>query len=557
MIKLREVKLGDICELKYGKALKKGDRLGGDIPVYGSGGIVGYHNEALTKKPTLVVGRKGSIGEVYYASGASWTIDTAYYIDFDTEEIEIKWFEKLLKSLNLQRLNKSAAIPGLNRRDIYSLKILVPTDKKDQIRIAKVLGNVEELIKQREESIALADEFLKMKFLEMFGDLAINDRKWPKYSGEEYCIHITVGVVVRPASYYVGEGIIALRSLNVKPNKIDTSDVVYFSAESNNNKLSKSKLNEGDVVIVRTGNTGRAAVVSKELEGSNCIDLIIAKPNQKIVASLFLSHFFNSERGKSIVTSKQVGGIHKHFNAGALKQLSIPIPPIESQNQFASIVQQTEKLKAYYQQSLDELNNLYGSLSQRAFNGELDISGVEIKEELIKVAEKELKKPAPFLSYEELMKPDQRDQEKQADPIGVYSMKDLRTSEFQEYLDSLIDEKYKNKEYNNETALFLTWANNASILQDIDTPEIGDPENARLESVIDRLRASKKPFSFEEFWSLVNNAVDEEVEYEDIKEVVFTWLNASHPWLSQVFDEQDKSIKITAPTPIPDETSQV
>jgi type I restriction enzyme S subunit len=90
--------------------------------------------------------------------------------------------------------------------------------------------------------------------------------------------------------------------------------------------------------------------------------------------AIYLTYFFNSDIGKRIVTSKEVGGIQKHFNIGAIKALKIPVPPIELQNRFAQIVEKTDVLKTQYQQSLHELEDLYGSLSQKAFRGELTIN---------------------------------------------------------------------------------------------------------------------------------------------------------------------------------------
>jgi hypothetical protein len=186
-------------------------------------------------------------------------------------------------------------------------------------------------------------------------------------------------VVIKPASHYVDEGVIALRSLNIKPNRIDLSNLVYFSNSANESLLSKSILNEGDVVFVRTGLTGTAAIIPKELDGCNCIDLIITRPKENLINPRYLVFFFNSDIGKRIVSSNEVGGIQKHFNVSALKKLKIPIPPIELQNQFATIVEKVESLKKEYEASLQELENMYGTLSQKAFKGELNLSKVNLK----------------------------------------------------------------------------------------------------------------------------------------------------------------------------------
>ncbi len=298
----------------------------------------------------------------------------------ENQTLYIYYYLKAIES-DIARLGVGSTFTAITQKDLSGIKIPIPEDVNDQKRISTILSKAEKLIAQRKETIKLLDEFLKSVFLDMFGDPVRNEKGWEKYNGEQYSLKISVGVVIKPASYYVDKGVIALRSLNIKPNKILLNDIVYFSEEAHLNVLSKSRLKEGDVVIVRTGATGTAAVVTKELNDVNCIDLIIVRPDITIVNPLYLSWFFNSDRGKQIVFSKEVGGIQKHFNIGEIKKLAIPIPYIGLQNKFASIVEKAEILKQQYNSSLQELKNLYGSLSQRAFKGELDLSKVPIEEE--------------------------------------------------------------------------------------------------------------------------------------------------------------------------------
>ena len=132
------VKLGDVCQFNYGNSLPSRNRISGDINVYGSNGIVGTHTKALTEGPTIVIGRKGSIGEVHYSSEGCWPIDTTYYIENKSIECDIFWLSFCLKSLDLNELNKAAAVPGLNREDAYKIKIPFPPLPEQQ-RIASRL----------------------------------------------------------------------------------------------------------------------------------------------------------------------------------------------------------------------------------------------------------------------------------------------------------------------------------------------------------------------------------------------------------------------------------
>ena len=276
-----------------------------------------------------------------------------------------------LRTISMDRITKkTTGLDAITFEDLAKIRIPIPP-LKDQMHIAAILVRSEKLIAKRKESIKALDEFLKSTFLEMFGDPVRNEKGWVTYSGNDYSDLLTVGVVIRPASYYTEKGIIALRSLNIKPNRIDLNNLVFFSEESSNGVLSKSILKEGDVLIVRTGVTGTAAVVPKELDGVNCIDLIIVRPKKDMLNPYYLAFLLNSERGKRLVTSKEVGGIQKHFNIGAIKDISFPFPPVTLQNKFAAIVAKVELMKVKYNESLIEMEKLYGSLSQRAFRGEL------------------------------------------------------------------------------------------------------------------------------------------------------------------------------------------
>src|SRR5689334_1587769 len=92
-------RLGEICDFTYGSGLPTHERQQGPISVYGSNGIVDYHNKALTNGPTIIIGRKGSIGEVHFSPEPCWPIDTTYYIEKPKLDVNLDWLVYLLRSL--------------------------------------------------------------------------------------------------------------------------------------------------------------------------------------------------------------------------------------------------------------------------------------------------------------------------------------------------------------------------------------------------------------------------------------------------------------------------
>jgi type I restriction enzyme S subunit len=130
--------LGAIISIEYGESLpgiKREDS--GKVPVYGSNGIVGYHSKAITNAPALIIGRKGSVGAIQISKVPCHPIDTAYFFD-NFENLDCMFIFYLLTSLKLDSLDKSTAIPGLNRNDAYNLLVGLPPLAEQHRIVAKV-----------------------------------------------------------------------------------------------------------------------------------------------------------------------------------------------------------------------------------------------------------------------------------------------------------------------------------------------------------------------------------------------------------------------------------
>ncbi|HRH72280.1 restriction endonuclease subunit S [Zoogloea sp.] len=114
------IRLDSMLELAYGKALKSDARKLGDVPVYGSGGITGWHDAPLVNTPSVVVGRKGTVGSLYWESRPFFPIDTVFYVKTSKP---LSYIYYLLQTLGLSEMNTDAAVPGLNRENVYRLKV--------------------------------------------------------------------------------------------------------------------------------------------------------------------------------------------------------------------------------------------------------------------------------------------------------------------------------------------------------------------------------------------------------------------------------------------------
>ena len=130
--------LGEVVEINYGKGLPERIRKDGNINVFGSNGIIGYHNIALTEGETLIIGRKGTVGAVHLSDTACWPIDTTYFVDNFPLGLDARYIFYFLNSQDLTQLDRSTAVPGINRDDLYGILLpLAPSDEQSRI-IAKI-----------------------------------------------------------------------------------------------------------------------------------------------------------------------------------------------------------------------------------------------------------------------------------------------------------------------------------------------------------------------------------------------------------------------------------
>ncbi len=184
---------------------------------------------------------------------------------------------------------------------------------------------------------------------------------------------ISVGIVVTPAAYYADEGVLAIRGLNVRAMNFDFSDVRSISEEGHQIHL-KSELYEGDLVVVRTGDPGTTSVITANLKGTNCVDLvIIRRPSD--ASSRFLGWFLNSDAARVQYALGTEGALQMHFNVETTKEVTVALPPHEEQIEIACYIDrwlrwENERFEMV-EQSIDLLEEYRAALITSAVTGQL------------------------------------------------------------------------------------------------------------------------------------------------------------------------------------------
>ncbi len=164
------VELGEVCSFEYGKSLPKNDRNEGGFPVMGSNGRCGFHDSFLVKGPAIIIGRKGSAGEVIWEELDCFPIDTTYFAEpKNADQISKEYLYYLLKQIDLTQLKGGAGIPGLNRNDAYRVKIFLPK-LEEQKKIVAEIETEQKSVEAARELIAKHEVKIEERISELWGN---------------------------------------------------------------------------------------------------------------------------------------------------------------------------------------------------------------------------------------------------------------------------------------------------------------------------------------------------------------------------------------------------
>lgn len=276
----------------------------------------------------------------------------------------------------LRSKTTGATIPHISRRALDNLE--VPVISIDaQLHIARLLTKAESLISRRKESLRLLDEYLKSTFLEMFGDPVRNEKGWEQVQLSNVCLKIGSGATPKGGKEsYHKEGISLIRSLNVHNDEFIYEDLAFID-ENQANELKNVTVEKNDVLLNITGaSVARCCIVPEIVLPARVNQHVsIIRPIIDILNPFFLSRLFTSPNYqiKLVKDAKSNGATREAITKEEIEKMNLIAPPIKLQTQFAQIVEKTEALKVQYRESLRELENLYGSLSQRVWRGEVEI----------------------------------------------------------------------------------------------------------------------------------------------------------------------------------------
>lgn len=456
----------------------------------------------------ILIGRYGaSVGKIL--TGLAGAYNVAIIKTIPNEElISKRYLYYVLTGTEFQNfiltIGARAAQAGFNKTDLSYFKLHLPSLKEQQ-KIVALLDKSELIVNLREKSIIQVDNLIKFLFIKYFGD-PFSQKSVNSKTIKDVSKRITYGFT-KPMPHHE-RGIPIITAKNVLHNELDFENVHYTDEVSFEELTDKCKPKNGDILIVKDGVTlGRTAMVRTDEVFciSQAVTLLIPKRDK--VLPKYILYYLLSDSVQNRIKAMAKGNAMPHLQITEFARFPIPLPEIDLQKKFISIIEHLESIKNNLSISLNELRNLNISLCQKAFKGELEIVEKVFLEGTIKVE--------PKIS-------------------GEVVVIDKINKELEEF--------HKNQPHTG-------------------APDEIDNKIRQLEAEL-KLRGEipfwdeyvkyrivkgkfKDPFTFDELWVEITKFPFETVpEYDEVATLLFKWLSEENANICQQFNESTKQIEL-------------
>ncbi|WP_452223642.1 restriction endonuclease subunit S [Lacinutrix chionoecetis] len=362
--------LDEVAKIKYGKDHKKLND--GEIPCFGSGGLMRKVDEILYDKSSVLIPRKGTLSNLFFIEEPFWTVDTLFYTIIDENEIIPKYFFYKLKTINLADLNVGSAVPSLTTAVLNQLEIDIPKDIKEQKAIANVLTAFDDKIENLRAQNQTLEQTAQTIFKEWFGkyqigdelpegwrvgtlgDIAFNHSKSFKFT-EEDVVFVNTGDVSEGQFLHANK--VSPQGLPGQAKKaIELYDILYSEIRPKNKRFAFVDFDTSNYVV-----STKFMIIRPKDDFSSHILYLILK-NQDTVNE------FN-------VIAESRSGTFPQITFDSISDFPVNIPTKEFQNKFEKILRPLMEKERVNHQQIQTLTQTRDALLPKLMRGEIRVNG--------------------------------------------------------------------------------------------------------------------------------------------------------------------------------------
>lgn len=359
-------RLGDIATYINGYPFKPEDRGLTGLPIIriqdltGNSYDLGFYNGNYPERIEIndgdvLISWSASLGVYIWNKGKALLNQHIFKVAFDKCEVNKQFFVYAVQ-YKLQEMGAKAhgaTMKHIVKKDFDNTAIPFPA-LEEQEKIAQTMNRISRIISDRQQQLQKLDEFVKARFVELFGDPKINPNKYTVCQLSEHIAFLTSGS--RGWAQYCSddgtEWFITIR--NVKDCHIETDNMQPINAPDNA-EAKRTRVQEGDLLISITADLGRTGVVTKEIAEHGAYinqHLTCIRLKQDVLNPLYVAYFMESPAGKEQFESKNQSAVKAGLNFNSINSLRLMVPPLEEQNAFVNFVEQVDKSKVAVQTAL-------------------------------------------------------------------------------------------------------------------------------------------------------------------------------------------------------------
>lgn len=370
-------RLGDIATYINGYAFKPEDRGNEGLPIIriqdltGNSYDLGFYNGEYPERIEIndgdvLISWSGSLGVYLWNKGKALLNQHIFKVVFDKAEIDKSYFIYAIQHhlKEMEAKTHGATMKHITKKDFDNMLVPYPNMQK-QREIADILSTVDRIIASCQQELTKMDELVKSRFIEMFGDMESNPKKWRESTVGQECYYIKDGPHKSPP--YVDDGIPFISTRNVvNGDGIDWSTAKYISEADYLECIKKCKPEKGNILYSKGGTTGIAKLIETDRRFANWVHVAVLKFGEQLNGKFFecmLNMNYCYQQSQRLTK----GIANRDFVLSAIAQVKIFVPPIGLQKQYEEFVRQTDKSKLAVQQAFEKLETLKKSLMQQYF----------------------------------------------------------------------------------------------------------------------------------------------------------------------------------------------
>ena len=378
IIEMREVLLTSICRPKQWKTISTRDLKSEGYPVYGANGKIGFYNTYTHENPTILITCRGATcGSINISEPKSYVNGNAMALDNLSKDVDLYFLKHYLEYRKLDDVISGSAQPQITGQGLANIQIPLPPLPTQQ-KIASILDAADTLRQKDKALLAKYDELTQSLFLDMFGDPVSNPKGW-EIKNIEQLTKSGKGSIKRgpfggalKKEIFVEDGYLVYEQFHALNN--DFSRSRYFIDENKFNELKGFEVHPNDIIISCSGvYLGKLAIVPKGARKGiiNQALLKITLDESKMKNDFFVFLFSHKNFREKYFDANRGAGIPNFPPMSEFKRFPFITPSMKLQEQFTELITIIEQQKLLAQASQEKSEELFNSLLQKAFKGEL------------------------------------------------------------------------------------------------------------------------------------------------------------------------------------------